>query len=66
MARKNSGILKLYFLLVFITFSISVFSQSPQIPEGILPPGVDIKNLTPSQLSILMKDKNAEAGKDLN
>ena len=63
----RKGISKIL-LCFFLSFTIIAEGQPPvnQIPEGLLPPGIDIKNLTPSQLSSLMKDKNVEAGKDKN
>ncbi len=59
---------KFFLFLTFVFFSFVANCQPPvdQIPEGLLPPGVDIKNLSPSQLSALLRDKNVEAGKDRN
>lgn len=59
---------KIFLILTFVFFSFIANCQPPvnQIPEGMLPPGLDVKNLSPSQLSSLLKDKNVEAGKDKN
>src|SRR4051812_30256408 len=56
--------------LYFLTLCFPAFSQPPiqqQIPTEILPNQIDPKNLSQTQLSALLSDKNKEnAGKDKN
>lgn len=63
-------VLTLLVCCLFLLHSFSAQSQPPvqqQIPEEVLPPQVDPKTLSPSQLSSLLNDKNREnTGRDKN
>ena len=53
----------------FFLLPLSALCQPPiqqQIPPDMLPGNIDPKQLSPSQLSILLSDKNKDAGKDKN
>ena len=52
---------------VLCLFSLVLQAQPPtQVPKEVIPGQVDPKNLSPTQLSTLLGDKNRETGKDKN
>ncbi|MEO6489688.1 MAG: SLBB domain-containing protein [Ferruginibacter sp.] len=66
----STFISKYIFFLLLIFCSLSVYCQPPVIPQNpneILPNQIDPKNLSQTQLSSLLSDKNREnTGKDKN
>jgi protein involved in polysaccharide export with SLBB domain len=70
MQRSSKRFILKYPVLLLIFFSsLSAYCQPPilpQNPQEILPNQIDPKNLSQTQLSSLLSDKNKETGKDKN